>query len=260
MPQNASDDTDRFLQAIAAFSAEDEPVDAQGRRIAATSATVMEGILTEVNETVLERVVHFANARGNVLSMSLSERRIHRLAALPQCLHDSHKDLVGKALTTEDAGDVFALLSAFAREADEVSVRTQLPQAGEKNHFAGVSIADLRKFQQNGNKAASAPLDVPAIIAAIRQDARAFYAKHASEPPLKDGGSEAIEKLELLSVRFRENSDNSPRVALWYGTWACDCAVLLACLGETQIAAALPQKVVWAQFSRLERALRATRM
>ena len=259
MSANASDDTDRFLRAIAAFSAEAEPLSEHGRRIATHSTTALERVLTEIDETVVRRLVQFTTGRGDALTLDLSERRVHQITAVPPNLRDTHQELIGKSLTSEHAQQFLALLNSFTVEVDVLYAKASLADACQTTGFSGVSVSDLRSSMQNENCFVPECSDVDELIAGIGRDAKALFVRRGDEPLLKEGDCGALNSLEGLSASLDDPSGGEPRVTLWCGVGDLDCAVLLARLNGTQIAALLPAAVAWSHFGHVERAIVATR-
>jgi hypothetical protein len=124
-----SDETDRFLRAIAALSSASDDMTDRGRRITGKDGSHIASLIGEISETVLHRRLQFQSDADQTLTIEVNERRLLRLSALPDHIQTQWPRIVCSDLSETDANEVLAALTAFCQDANDLFVRSVLPDA-----------------------------------------------------------------------------------------------------------------------------------
>lgn len=145
MRDDRSDHTARFMQAIAAFSDEPEPVGELGRKIADHPDAAVSAILSEIDETVLRRNLTFVAQSGEMVQIDVAERRVFRVLAIPMDWRDAFAPLVGVDCSGRQGAELMQLFMMFAETASPIYVSADLPDRCKTAGFKGVTLRELRE-------------------------------------------------------------------------------------------------------------------
>ena len=124
MDRENSDETDRFLRAIAALSSASDDMTDRGRRITGKDGPHIASLIGEISETVLHRRLQFQSGADETLTIEVNERRLLRLSALPDRIQTQWPRIVCNDLSETDADEVLAALSVFCQDANDLFVRS----------------------------------------------------------------------------------------------------------------------------------------
>jgi hypothetical protein len=226
MNAKGSDDTGRFVQAIAAFSAAPEDVTEYGRRIATEREAIPKAILTEITETVLRREVCFTTDQGVVLALDVSERRIHRILKLPEALQADFTGLLDRELVPEDAGALKALFEATAKIAKTLFAKACLPDAKVAVGFKGIPVQDLHLASQIGSRLSEPENSLSAVIDKLTPELKAIYLVSDSAEPTSKGDMAFVQALAQALDSQRPPDHLCPRAFLWQPALIAGHAVL----------------------------------
>jgi hypothetical protein len=231
MAQGPADDTGRFMNAIAAFSAAPEEVTIYGRLLATRRDQFAPAALGEITETVLRRVVHFSTADGASLAFDVAERRIHRVCQMPAPMERPFSHLMGRDLTLADAQGVLDAFACLTAEADALYAKASLPDAGTTAAFNGLSVSDLKAALR-----ARASEDVhhpnPWPMAGIRSQALAVCLQPTGAQPQYFGDGAYHAALQKLCAC----PPDAGEAYLWHGALVDEHAVLIAATPDSAIA------------------------
>lgn len=251
MTQKRKDDTGRFMQAIAALSAEPEQITAKGRWLRPVGGDLLGAVLTELDETVLRRHLVFKNDQGQSVALDIGERRLFMVLALPQALHAEHGDLLDRPLSEKDSGRVHAAFSAFCALGVNVFVRSHLPETEETTEFGGLSATQLR-HRITSQALSGVPEDIAQAIHATKPEVTALVVADADEILARYGEEAAC---DLLSARLAECSlQVQPQVTHWQSDTISATTLLLAQTQAVKIAALIPPENAFLSFTRIDRA------
>lgn len=248
MAQNRTDDTGRFMNAIAAFSAAPELVTASGRLIASSGKPFVDSMLTEINETVLRRIVHFSTQSGDMLSVDVSERRIHRIRSLPRALDDKLQHMLGRSLTAQDAAAFLDIAETFGQMDNSFYAKASLPEMEDAQCFDGLSLQDIQAAKNMAGSVGMMPEIISAAIFETRKCALATCMELGDANSSLSGEEKDTAALERLRAKFLKASHSLPFVRLWQGTPHAENAVLVAATADISIAVLIPSSQKTPQF------------
>jgi hypothetical protein len=214
MKQKRKDDTGRFMQAIAAFSAAPERITPLGRQLLVASGGLVESILSELDETVLRRHLLFKSNAGQELVLDVGERRLYGVLVVPPTLEADCGTLVGKQLSEEDCTAVHRALTAFCASASDVFVTSRLPQKTEKTDFTGLSVTTLRQYG-SGSLETGLPQELVDVIEACRPQVLALAAAKDTEVVLLHGDKAQSSILAERLVKRAGRAGTDRGVTLW---------------------------------------------
>lgn len=226
MQDDRRDDTARFMQAIAAFSADIDPVGELGRRIGSTEQDALGGILTEIAETVLRRYLTFANSDGQEVQIDVAERRVHRVLAIPRAWSDDFGVLVGVDLSEGHGTDLLQLLQRVAGSRGALFVRTDLPDREKAAGFKGVTLRELRETQHRSVALDLLPDNLAAALMRAQSSSAASLVLQDGSTVQHSGDQALQEVLERVCQTFTETICKTPVLHLWHEAVARDCAVI----------------------------------
>jgi hypothetical protein len=227
MQRKRKDDTGRFVQAIAAFSAAPEKVTPRGRLLNKDAKSSLHAIATEINETVLRRTLVLRTSSGKELVLDVGERRVLEVPALPAGTKESQAGLESRSLSEDDTPAFLDLLRDFAQDESEISVFSQLQNSTGKSGFGGISAPKLLDWLA---EVPSLNLPEPCVAAleASKVSASAVLLAFGEDRPFSWGGAEALTQLEGIARAWPDPQDMSGRVTLWAGDMEEGEAILVA--------------------------------
>ncbi|MEE4189383.1 MAG: hypothetical protein V2I76_13160 [Roseobacter sp.] len=215
MNAKGSDDTGRFMQAIAAFSAAPEDVTEYGRRIASGAQAIPAAIVTEITETVLRREVHFTAKDGDALALDVSERRVHRITKLPKALRADFAELLDRELVPEDASALTNLIAAMAKTATALFARASLPERHTPVGFKGVPAQDLAILPEGGATQTETTGHLRDIVEKLTPELAALYFISDGCDPTTKGDGAFVSALAKALEAQRPPDLLRPRAFLW---------------------------------------------
>lgn len=249
MAQDRTDDTGRFMNAIAAFSAAPEEVTIYGRRIGARDTSIVDAILSEINETVLRRVLHFSTPDGLGLSLDVSERRVYRLRSLPRDLEQRYNHLLRRNLTEQDASEFLEIADALSEDSSCLYVKASLPDKPDALGFDALSIRVLLSARENASKLSNLPAQITNAISEGQGRELAIYVRTGDAGLTRLGEAVYWDSLGQISNTFDAEGFTKPFIRLWQGALVKDCGLLLAALDGHLIAMLVPQDQIMEQFA-----------
>lgn len=255
MAHNRTDDTSRFMNAIAAFSAAPEEITVYGRLIGTQSVSFLDAILAEINETVLRRVLHFTTPDAVSLSVDVSERRVHRLHALPCALREKYDYLLGRNLTVQDAAAIVEIAQALAQTGSALYVRASLPDKTDALGFDGLSVGDVLAAKENATNASDVPVQFGNAISQAQKYAQSLSVQSGKTSLVRLGDAASCDALEEVSNAQAEDGATKPFVRLWQGGLVAEHALLIAMMDGFSVAMFLPAEHVQEQFTLLHRSV-----
>lgn len=211
------DDTDRFVQAIAALSAAPERVSHLGRQLLSGEAGCLSSILVEFEETVLRRYLILQTEKEEKLFVDVAERRLTSVLAMPTNLEMTYSQLAGKALEDSDVHEVAALLSDFASSSANIYVSSALPGEHEEIDFGGISV---RALQESGKEIQLS--DVPEAYSRAINECKAHVQAMVvvlldGQVLFSQGDTTLCEALTNRLVHLAPNRSKHQQVTLWQG-------------------------------------------
>lgn len=235
MQRKRKDDTDRFMQAIAAFSAAPEDVTVRGRRLQGGAHGAVHAILSEVDETVLHRHLEFATEQGKKIVLDVGERRLLNILSTPSEVSKAFVSVVGRPLEDADADIVLRLLAECVASETEIFVRSRPVAESEADVFRGLSAKTLLEHQ-----VAPVREGLPdALLHAIetsKSTCKAMVAYRSGQPLFGQGDKGLCDKLGLYLSTLEPQSKANHSLTLWCSDPSDDLAILLVDAGEFRIA------------------------
>lgn len=235
MQRKGKEETDRFMQAIAAFSAAPDEVTPRGRRLQHRNKGAMQAILSEIDETVLRRNLVFTTKSDAELVLDVGERRLLAIVSMPADLDALCSNLSGRPLQEADAAAARSLLAEFAGIENDIFVSSQVSEDSGAEAYGGLSAKFL--MAQENMKTLNGVSD--ALIQAIemsKPQCRALVVSRLGEALLQHGDTELCDSLEHQLTEAGSNNPLRRDVVLWHsGRGSVDC-VMRAEANDVQIA------------------------
>ena len=249
MAHDRADDTSRFMNAIAAFSAAPEKTTICGRLVGTEAGSLVDAIVAEVNETVLRRILHFTTPEGSVLSLDVSERRVYRLHALPRSLEAKYAHLLQRNLTAQDAAQFLEIAEELSQTSSTLYAKASLPEAGDAAGFEALSMWHVLAAKENAVKMSNLPAEFAHAIPKARECALALCVRSDGTSLLRSGNAEHCDALEQASDASVAGTEAKPLVRLWDGAIVADHAFLLATMDGSSMAMLVPTSQISEQFA-----------
>ena len=254
MAHNRTDDTARFMNAIAAFSAAPEEITVLGRLIASEGVDYVDCLLAEINETVLRRIVHFSTSSGDCLSLDVSERRIHAVRELPPALRQKFQHLLRRGLSEQDAAVFLEIVQAMGQVDSSLYARASLPEVGDAIGFDALSIRHVVAAKATAGMMTDLPDTFLAAIEETRKCVLALVAHSHETTVIRIGEETQCEALDRLSADCAAKGYESPFVRLWQGVLVAKHAALIAATGNCSVAMLVPEARLTENFALWRRA------
>lgn len=218
--ENVPDETGRLMRAIGALSSERETMDRHGRMLCSGTSkdgSVLDAILSEVNETILRRELTFSKNDNEAVTLDVMERRILRLCKISRNDLESNVDqkLLEQPLTSEDAGKLYNLLRRFTADTSQLWVTSNLPGKNLDGSIDGIFCHELAQQAQNQSAPASASEPVLGAINRSKRTALAGLCCSNAETLSSWGDPDQFSLLENLTSTATVSSQENA-VRLWY--------------------------------------------
>ncbi len=235
MQRKSKGDTDRFMRAIAAFSAAPEEVTRRGRRLQNGESGSAHAILAEIDETVLRRKLVFCNEQDATLTLDVGERRLLTVLSAPEPLDGVYPDLIGRPLEEADAPTVMNLLTEFASQEPRVFVVSRPSDAGETGVFRGLSAKMLVDLQRM-----PLPDELPATlrraVEVAKADCDALVICQSGKSLYRHGEKKLVDMLDAHLSSLPSGRGNMRDVTLWCVDPPAGGAVMLAEVDDFRVA------------------------
>ncbi|MEM1352084.1 MAG: hypothetical protein AAGF27_07050 [Pseudomonadota bacterium] len=254
MRDDRSDDTARFMQAIAAFSDEPEPVGELGRKIADHPDAAVSAILSEIDETVLRRNLTFVAQSGEMVQIDVAERRVFRVLAIPMDWRDAFAPLVGVDCSGRQGAELMQLFMMFAETASPIYVSADLPDRCKTAGFMGVTLRELRDVYTDLKALSGLPAPLAIALGSLLSHTTASCIV-SSGRVLHTSGDEAFQAaLRSVCQTVSLETQAQPVVRLWQGGLPQDVAALAATSGDVTLALAVSNEAMISAYAKLRRA------
>lgn len=226
--QGKSDgDMDRFMRAIAAFSAVPERSTPLGRPLPKPSEGALYAVLNEINETVLRRKLVLTQGDGVTLVLDVGERRVLMVLETPPSASAYHAATVGRNLGENDVGLLLRVIEAICEEDSEIYITTQLPDPETPAVFDGVSARMLHD-QIEKTRPADMPSQLATGVDESRAHAIAIVAAKNGDAFSTWGDEDACARFAKIAFDRPGNPEEDAKVSLWHGAFEDGQAVIRA--------------------------------
>lgn len=211
--RKSTDETGRFMKAIAAFSALPEVTTAHGRLLQMETTEPAQAILVEISETVLHRYLTISRNDGERIILDVSERRVLTVIEVPHSFAENHGSLAGRQLDDQDAANLWAFFSDFAKGAKALFVQSLLPKSGS-SVFGGVPVGRLFDLAANAQDQ-SMPSHLAQVFAGSVGQSISFVAYRSEECLIEEGAPQDRDILKTYLKGWPSRSETERKVTLW---------------------------------------------
>ncbi len=218
-------DTDRFMRAIAAFSAAPEQVTSAGRILPLQAEGPLHAVLNEINETVLRRILVLTQGDDKTLVLDVGERRVLSVLETPSAAAAYRGAIVARTLVENDAGLLLRVLETFCAEDRPIYVSTKLPDPASPSVFDGVSARMLHD-QIEKTRPADLPPHLDSAVDGCLAHAVALVAAKDGDAFLSKGDEDACARFAKIAFDWPGNPKTPTQVSLWHGAFEEGQAVL----------------------------------
>lgn len=249
MQRDRRNETARFMQAIAAFSASIDPGEEQGRRISASQKAAVSAMLAEIAETVLRRHVTFVSPSGVEVTLDVAERRVHRVLAIPIAWRSDFRELIGQDLTAGHGPELLQLFMTLSDGSGDLYVQTGLPDRKQAAGYSGVTVRELENAQDLWATLVPLPAQLRGVTMRALVHARACVI--VNNGTLLQGFGDARDQATLRSLcdGAVTAGGEGPFVRLWHAGWVPDCAVVMVHAEPATVAVLIPSDQMVSLFS-----------
>ncbi|MFK7761770.1 MAG: hypothetical protein AB8B62_00780 [Roseobacter sp.] len=220
-------DMDRFMRAIAVFSAAPERVTPLGRLLPKPSEGALYAVLNEINETVLRRKLTLTQGGDVTLVLDVGERRVLMVLETPPSASAYHAATTGRNLGENDVGLLLRVIEAMCADDAEIYITTHLPDPGTPAVFDGVSARMLHD-QIEKTRPADMPSHLAAGLDACRAHAIAIVAAKNGDAFSTWGDEDACARFAKIAFDRPGNPEDDVKVSLWHGAFEDGQAVIRA--------------------------------
>ena len=196
----------------------------------------LDALVTIVDDTVLRRMLRFETDTGAVLKIEVANRRMRRIAAVPETQAKISKDtLVGRELDADqDLLALRALIDLFCADAQLIRFASLAPLGAAPPTHSGISAPVMRAAWGLETSGAAQPGFDRAIDAA--QKLATTFVLRVNGAVTDQGGSGA-DGLPMAGALLASHTETDPTIVILRGA---DGTLLVARTGSTELVALLP--------------------
>lgn len=250
MSRSATDETMRFMQAIAELSAAPDDIGVLGRWVrppADHDEPVLGAMLAEISQTVLRRILVFRISENNTLKLDVMERRVVRVLDSANTISDAFvRD--DQNLTPADAAQLLEAMRQFSQRADQIFVVSEHVPAGQNAVFDGIAVADLNALLDEKVASDGVPPSLVDALEAAQSHAIAMVCGSETDEVWRWGDEASCQSLAGTGVARAPDGDAPNSLAIWGQGQGGPEAILLAQWQGFRILIHLPNTALDAQF------------